>query len=1550
MKEMHDSQNDGDMPAKVFVQSIFGGKSIRYFPVIDLGSVRSDPQEEDVSDGNDAQALDVDATFLTSRNAVQDVMQILSSNLEEEQDGGRPELLNDFIAKMQFDVTLRTVDISMQQALQLCDTDSSDMPHFKVLRHDLEDYFKHLPKFFNDISPAVVSALTLRSNGGFSVVTDSSCSRYVQVVRIFVLFAKRFIASGYDCRSDTRAAIESYNRECERFSEDDNEPAASRRDSLHRVLRSLFLHRIGPFQATSSLLVKTFVACRSVSGREKRNGDGDKTFDRMRFKEVEEMSPTLAALQYACCTVSLTEVWMKRCSTCDDDRNVRASQEEEALSTLRAQADVDANTAASYIRYALATAMNILRSHTAGTGFVACTNHDLCGFVEGIELSMATVGKMLDIWQTELSQILHHDVLLDFELPCSFLSKALSLSDNLSNRFVGYSFLFNNENKGWIQDVNRLFMNHLQTSDYARNALGASSVGDVPQGKLDEYIPFGAVMLHKSAVQKWVQQCERVQELLLCCCHVSSGSPARSTEITTWNLHNTRTAQRNLYICQGQLVLIARYSKTRHCTGGDKPIPRFPVARTSELMLTYLICARAIESTFVEQLSSEKGAGSRHWSYLFARNGTRLTSEAIRTITTKWFLACDCKITFRQYRVFTSAMVRLLPYDDVERFKHIVEEFINVGHLQAGHNVDTADRHYGRTNNDLAGLGASMFEKYRSWCQLWHSHLAIAKNQDQPCTKDCEASSDGELGVKNGAQTTGQRTSCSGGNERLSSPRSTPKRPRPEGLMDHSEHDTPTSKRSRRVFSERTGSFGGDELGPTTGLIPDVKPAIQHSIMEPFPRNSGEDLRTLLSPLRSMTKDRSAMFRSQAQADVTAFIYEARQDIAVVMPTGSGKTLCVLLPIYIEGPTKTSVVIVPLVALQKEWAARCRKVGITVCETTFAGRSTSVNHPQVYLFSSENMDSTEVQRLLQELHAYKRLKRIVIDEAHLTMTWSNFRWSLRRLRPVLQSIQCFVPRVLLSATMPPIHVSTIIEAHAIRYIMLYRVPTLRHNVRIRVVQKEWPNFLSAAKFIMNMGMEVFELLKNSLARNIEPHSPVVRAMVFSQRIVDLLILLERFNAIVASDVRLTHKVQTLMYHGKMNEAERVESHEKWISCTGLHVRVMFCTSAFGTGVDCGDVQHIVHVGGASSLAQYAQEVGRGGRNMSHEVLCTLLYNRRFYDYVRASFQPGNSGKKSSGTEHSVDSAAFNMEHTYCVDTEYNMFCNWVENELVCRPNSLFEFLDGTAPGLCVYDKTRARCDLCDGTFHEQVGIEPQRLSLEFEKCATKQGTVGAPSSNDVPRRPQNTATSDMVERDEECFSTVRLNESVNRQRSLHSAKILEQVKYITTKLSPLCLYCLGFRGLQIMNRNHKCIGNRLCGICFSPTHFRNKCSIPATMTNRCFKCGLNEVMNTNLHVGGRWGHGCTNGVYNMLPWVLFHSSRHDNLFRAVDATNNSDLEKSLEAGTVNRHSGTVNSYFRRWLDGGNGGVPNRVAIVFEFCSKIHITKEQSSCIPPARID
>ena len=80
-------------------------------------------------------------------------------------------------------------------------------------------------------------------------------------------------------------------------------------------------------------------------------------------------------------------------------------------------------------------------------------------------------------------------------------------------------------------------------------------------------------------------------------------------------------------------------------------------------------------------------------------------------------------------------------------------------------------------------------------------------------------------------------------------------------------------------------------------------------------------------------------------------------------------------------------------------------------------------------------------------------------------------------------------------------------------------------------------------------------------------------------------------------------ISATYYRGGMEGGERIRNANLWLD---NKVKVICCTNAFGMGIDRKDVRFVIHLTLPSSLEDYIQESGRGGRD-GHFCSCVLLF-------------------------------------------------------------------------------------------------------------------------------------------------------------------------------------------------------------------------------------------------------------------------------------------------------------------------------------------------------
>jgi ATP-dependent DNA helicase RecQ len=305
-------------------------------------------------------------------------------------------------------------------------------------------------------------------------------------------------------------------------------------------------------------------------------------------------------------------------------------------------------------------------------------------------------------------------------------------------------------------------------------------------------------------------------------------------------------------------------------------------------------------------------------------------------------------------------------------------------------------------------------------------------------------------------------------------------------------------------------------------------------------------------------------------------------DVAVVMPTGGGKSLCYQLPALVLG--RTVVVISPLIALMQDQAAQLAQMGIPAAV---------LNSSQPFAEQQEVMRKacqgawrllyTSPERLARE-DTIAWLRRVpvaffAIDEAHCISEWGHeFRPEYRQLNALRQAFPDLpIAAFTASATRRVRH--DILEQLQLRepdkYIASFHRPNLRYVVRqCESGDMQRRLLVSALRFYRNENV-----------------------IVYAPRIADV----EETVDFLADE-----GIAAVPYHGRMETPERQRNQERWMSD---EVRVLVGTIAFGLGINKAAVRAVIHLSLPKSIEQYYQEAGRAGRDGLPSD-CVMLWRKK----------------------------------------------------------------------------------------------------------------------------------------------------------------------------------------------------------------------------------------------------------------------------------------------------------------------------------------------------
>lgn len=316
----------------------------------------------------------------------------------------------------------------------------------------------------------------------------------------------------------------------------------------------------------------------------------------------------------------------------------------------------------------------------------------------------------------------------------------------------------------------------------------------------------------------------------------------------------------------------------------------------------------------------------------------------------------------------------------------------------------------------------------------------------------------------------------------------------------------------------------------------------------------------------------------EGQHEVVTAILDGK-DAVVVMPTGSGKSLCYQLPaLMLEGAT---LVVSPLIALMKDQvdALHARRLPATFINSSIPEREQwsrieALRHGEFKLVyvAPERFRS---RRFLEALSAVT-VSLFAVDEAHCISTWGHdFRPDYLRLKNVIPLLG--KPQTLaLTATATPYVRSDIIEQLGLVKPETFVSGFDRPNLTIDVVHTE---------------KELEKVARIKRLATTHDGSGIIYAS--TRKAVEQVTSQLRELGLSAS-----------AYHAGLSDSARVKAQEEFM---GGRTQMIVATNAFGMGIDKPDIRFVAHYQMPGSIEAYYQEIGRAGRD-GLASSCLLLFN------------------------------------------------------------------------------------------------------------------------------------------------------------------------------------------------------------------------------------------------------------------------------------------------------------------------------------------------------
>lgn len=396
-------------------------------------------------------------------------------------------------------------------------------------------------------------------------------------------------------------------------------------------------------------------------------------------------------------------------------------------------------------------------------------------------------------------------------------------------------------------------------------------------------------------------------------------------------------------------------------------------------------------------------------------------------------------------------------------------------------------------------------------------------------------------------------------------------------------------------------------------------------------------------------------FRGE-QEDIINHLIEGGSSF-VLMPTGSGKSLCYQIPsLCREG---VGVIVSPLIALMQDQITALAQLGISAGAINSSMSDRAVFEVKQKL-ESNNLDLLYVapERLVMpefvELLERVKIALFAIDEAHCVSQWGHdFRPDYTALSFLAERFEG-VPRIALTATADRATRKDIIERLKLENGRTFIGGFDRPNIHYSILERNNPK------------KQVYDFIKNYHLED----SGIIYC-ISRKKVEDMAEWLQGKD------------INALPYHAGLPAEVRSENQDRFLREDKI---IIVATIAFGMGIDKPDVRFVAHMNIPKSIEAYYQETGRAGRDG--------LPSNAYMIY---------------GMDDAV------MQRNWIENSEAPELQKRIENQklnallglceaAICRRQVLLEYFDDTG-------KPCGNCDTCDTKPQTFDGTTPAQMAL-----------------------------------------------------------------------------------------------------------------------------------------------------------------------------------------------------------------------------------------------
>ena len=296
-------------------------------------------------------------------------------------------------------------------------------------------------------------------------------------------------------------------------------------------------------------------------------------------------------------------------------------------------------------------------------------------------------------------KVLHDKLCFGAKLPIEYNT----IIDDPCNTHVDYCIRYRNDIKN--AEARRFVLEHIINDPTLRDCFIES---------IDTESARPCVTFRQSGIDEYLKILDEYNWKIAVLVHLTSGMPARATEIVTNMVRSSSCALRTVHYAQRMVYLVTSYNKSNSSTGKTKKIARFVPQNVSDLLIADILYIRPLAAAMIATRSQEKSA-EFHLS-LFVNSKRRFDEKILKEKFKQVVkLFTGCHLTFSAYRHFAKYVMGHFKAHRLLKAVSAAED------EQFGHSKRSAQR-YGLSNEGVGG--SSLFElvRFQAISLEWH-HL-----------------------------------------------------------------------------------------------------------------------------------------------------------------------------------------------------------------------------------------------------------------------------------------------------------------------------------------------------------------------------------------------------------------------------------------------------------------------------------------------------------------------------------------------------------------------------------------------------------------------------------------------------------------------------------------------------------------------------------------------------------------------------------------------------------------------------------------------------------